>query len=225
MQIAVVIAVYNGAKYIDPAIESIFAQTRIPDEVVVVDDGSTDDTLAVVGRSQYPINVLSRPHRGPGPALNVGVANTSSDLLCFLDADDLWLPEKTRLQEQWLAENLAFDAVFGLARQFVSPDIDPDAVPFEPQPGIAKSTMMIRRSAFDRIGAFDESMAVADFVEWFGRAANTGLPWRMMTEVFALRRLHETNTGRVQRQGQQEETLLALKRLLDQRRRAAGQGV
>lgn len=220
MKIAVVLAVYNCAKYIDLAIESIFVQTRIPDEVVVVDDGSTDGTLDVLSKCRRPIRVLTQPHRGAPTALNFGVANTSADLLSFLDADDLWLPEKTERQHDWLVANPTFDAVFGLIRQFVSPDVG-NARPFEPQAGLCKDAMMIRRAAFDGIGPFDETMAVADFVEWYSRATGQDFQWRMLEEVFALRRLHRSNTGFVQREGQQEETLLALKRMLDLRRRRA----
>jgi GT2 family glycosyltransferase len=92
-------------------------------------------------------------------------------------------------------------------------------VPDGPQPGISKNALLIRRDGFERIGRFDEHLMVADFVDWYARANVLSLRWRMLPQVVALRRHHPGNTGRQMRSQQLSETLHALKRSVDMRRR------
>lgn len=103
-RISVIIPAYNAAHFIADAIESALAQTRRPDEIVVVDDGSTDDTARVVARyAMHGVRYIYQQNRGPGAARNRGIRETSGELIAFLDADDLWLPAKTEVQEAYLA--------------------------------------------------------------------------------------------------------------------------
>src|SRR5437016_4504964 len=94
LSVAVVIPLYNGSRYIATAIRSVLAQTVIPEEIIVVDDGSTDNGPAVVGRlgESAPIRLLSKPNGGQSDARNFGVVHTTSDLIAFLDQDDVWYP-------------------------------------------------------------------------------------------------------------------------------------
>jgi glycosyltransferase involved in cell wall biosynthesis len=103
-----IIPLYNGAKYIRPAIESIFAQERQPDEIVVVDDGSTDngEGAAVVSELTDPrIKLLFKENGGQGSARNFGVQNSTSSLIAFLDQDDLWYPHHLRVLEKPFLDN------------------------------------------------------------------------------------------------------------------------
>jgi hypothetical protein len=141
--------------------------------------------------------------------------------LTFLDADDLWLPEKNERQSQVLAADPSAEAIFGAVRQFVSPDLlktGKAARMWDAQPGVSKITLMIRRPAFERVGRFDESLSVVDFVEWYTRAATSHLRAVMLEEVVTLRRRHDANVGIVKRKEQRREVLLSLKRHLDRRR-------
>ena len=106
--IVAIIPLYNGAKYIRPAIESILAQERQPDEIVVVDDGSTDngEGAAVVSELNNPrIKLLFKENGGQGSARNFGVQNSTSSLIAFLDQDDLWYPHHLRLLEKPFLKN------------------------------------------------------------------------------------------------------------------------
>jgi teichuronic acid biosynthesis glycosyltransferase TuaG len=95
--ISVVIPLYNAEKYIGETLESVFAQTYNPFEVIVVNDGSTDSSLSVVRK--YPdVKVISQTNQGEGITRNNGVAVSKGDFIAFLDADDLW--EKHKLEEQ-----------------------------------------------------------------------------------------------------------------------------
>ena len=106
--IVAIIPLYNGAKYIRPAIESILAQERQPDEIVVVDDGSTDngEGAAIVSEVTDPrIKLLFKENGGQGSARNFGVQNSTSSLIAFLDQDDLWYPHHLRVLEKPFLEN------------------------------------------------------------------------------------------------------------------------
>lgn len=91
--IACVIPLYNGAQYIKQAIDSVFAQDRAVDSIIVVDDGSTDDGAQIIEEIlplDSRLRLLRKPNGGQGSARNMGVANTSCDLIAFLDQDDYW---------------------------------------------------------------------------------------------------------------------------------------
>ena len=221
--VSVIIPVFNCEGYVAAAIESVLGQTRSPDEVIVVDDGSSDATATVLALFGSRITIISQPNRGGAEATNRGVAAASGDFLCFLDADDLWTPDKLAIQMNWLSAHPETEAVFGHVRQFISEDLEPSvakrlACPQSSQPGVSKITMAIRREAFNRVGAFDSSLRSVDFIDWFARALDRGLKTEMLPDLVALRRLHATNNGLRIRASQVSENLTVLKRALDRRR-------
>ena len=91
-QVSAIIPVYNGATYLAEAIESVLAQTYPPLEVIVADDGSTDDSAAVAARFAPAVQVFSQPNTGCGAARNLGVRHARGTHFAFLDADDDWMP-------------------------------------------------------------------------------------------------------------------------------------
>ena len=97
--VSAIITTYNYGRFIEGAIDSVLHQTRPPDEVVVVDDGSTDDTAAIVARYRSRgVRYIYQQNAGAGSARNRGIQATSGELVAFLDADDRWLPDKIALQ-------------------------------------------------------------------------------------------------------------------------------
>ena len=96
MKISVVIPAYNVARFLPRCLKSVFAQTLKPEEVIVVDDGSTDNTAALA--EGLGAKVISRQNGGPGAARNTGINNASSEWIALLDADDMWAPEKLERQ-------------------------------------------------------------------------------------------------------------------------------
>jgi glycosyltransferase involved in cell wall biosynthesis len=223
MHISTLLAVYNMERYVAQALDSVLAQTRRSDEIIIVDDGSTDRTPEVLQSYAHQVRVIRQTNTGPSRALNVALAAASGDAFAFLDCDDLWLPEKLHIQCGALLADKTLEAVFGAISHFASSDLDSETVrsyilPEGPQPGISKNTLLIRRTSFERIGRFEEEDRVTDFVDWYARANVLGLRWRMLPEVVALRRHHPGNTGRRLRSKQHNEILQALKRSLDMRR-------
>jgi glycosyltransferase involved in cell wall biosynthesis len=222
MRTSVVVPAHNAGPYLDDAIRSVLDQTPTPAEVVVVDDGSTDATAAVAAAFGPPVRCVRRPRGGVGAALNSGVEQTSGALLSFLDADDLWLPEKLALQTEAIRADPTLDYVLGHVVQFRSPELTADevagiAVASELLPGISKGTLLIRRESFLRVGAFATEWKAGEFIDWYARAMDAGLKGRMLDEVVLRRRLHRSNTG-VRERDSRSDYLRVLRLVLDRRR-------
>ncbi|MEN6309519.1 MAG: glycosyltransferase family A protein [Anaerohalosphaeraceae bacterium] len=105
MKISVVIAAYNAAATIERAVQSVLAQTRPADDIIVVDDGSVDGTAEIVSRIGKGVRLIPQANAGSSVARNTGIEAASGDWIAFLDADDRWLPEKLQLQEAFLYAN------------------------------------------------------------------------------------------------------------------------
>jgi glycosyltransferase involved in cell wall biosynthesis len=106
--IACVIPLYNGAQYIKQAIDSVFAQDRAVDDIIIVDDGSTDNGAQIVEAMLHldsRLRILRKPNGGQGSARNMGIANTNCDLIAFLDQDDYWYSHHLSTLEKLFIEN------------------------------------------------------------------------------------------------------------------------
>ena len=103
--VSVVIPAYNAEPYIVRTIESVLAQTHPPDEIIVVDDGSTDQTAERVKHYDAHVRYIHQPNAGASQARNTGIKAANSEWIAFLDADDEWLPEKLESQMDLLQRN------------------------------------------------------------------------------------------------------------------------
>src|SRR5258708_140756 len=105
-RVSAIVTAYNGGPVIWKANESHLPPTRPVDEVVVIDDGSTDDTAAIVERyAKRGVRLVRQQNRGLPAARNRGIQETTGELIAFLDCDDIWLPEKTDFQIRYLADH------------------------------------------------------------------------------------------------------------------------
>lgn len=214
--ISVIIPVYNGAAFLEEALESVFAQGMADLELVVVDDGSTDPS-AEVADAFDSVRVIRQPNAGAAAARNTGLANTTAPLIAFLDADDVW-PEG-RLQRLLTAieADTSLGAVIGQLEMVVAENGGFRSV-MPPQFGFQFGTALIRRSVFETVGRIDETMRYSEDVDWFMRAREAGVRIGQISEVTTLYRQHCDSLTAAP--GDLLLTL-ALKRSLD-RRRAAG---
>jgi glycosyltransferase involved in cell wall biosynthesis len=162
-------------------------------EVIVVDDGSTDQTAEVARAFRPPVTVLVQQNAGAGAARNAGVAQARGVLLAFLDADDLWTPHALARLAGVLKADPGLDLVFGQVIEFRG------AVESPPLAGMVVGATLIRRSSFDRVGGFRTDLRVGEFIDWGARARELGLKSAVLPEPVLRRRIHEENTGVRQR--------------------------
>lgn len=193
--VSVVIPVYNSGRLIAEALRSVSAQTSPPAEIIVADDGSTDDTVSVVLTFER-VDLLRLPHQGAAEARNAGARRASKDYLAFLDADDLWPASRLERQVAALQENPDLDFVAGSMVSFRTGDGGAVERVSEPVPSRLPSVLLIRREAFWKVGAFSARWEVGETIEWWSRAVDAGLRGMTLPDTVLLRREHAANLGR-----------------------------
>lgn len=217
--VTVVVPVYNGERFVAEAIESVLGQRTPPTQVVIVDDGSTDGTRGVLAGFAGQVTVVSQENRGQSAARNAGILAATEPFVGFCDADDCWVPDKLERQLEALADQ-TFDAAFGHVREFTSAAADEAAAsvraPMRYVPGWLPSVMLVTRTGFDRVGAFDEGLRSGEFIEWLDRARAASLRTCMLDEVLVLRRIHGRNSSTAA--GYSTDLAHAIKVSLDRRR-------
>ena len=189
MNVSVVVPAYNAARFVRRAIDSALRQSLPPQEVVVVDDGSQDDTADVVRAYGPPVRCVSQANAGASIARNVGIEQSKGDWIALLDADDEWLPHKLERQAEVLRAHpdLAWcgcnkeDAGGGAAPAVRAPRAVAQtlrrlgSLPFfevgRRRLGLQTSGFVIRRSVFDDIGGFDPALRVCHDKDLFWRIA------------------------------------------------------
>jgi len=196
--VSVVVPAHQAAAYLGECLASIVGQTRPPDEVIVVDDGSTDDTVAIATSFGPLVQVISTPHLGAANARNVAINAANGNVVAMCDADDVWLPDKLRLQLGVLGHPSVEVVVFCGMSEFVSTDLDPSAVVGRaPVHEVARarmaSTMLATTAALRAVGPFTGGTTDADWVPWCVRLADEVPDIRFADEVLVRRRLHLSN--------------------------------
>jgi glycosyltransferase involved in cell wall biosynthesis len=222
--ISAVIPVYNGELYLAEAITSVLNQTSPVAEIIVIDDGSEDRTAEVAKKFDGKVRYYLQPRAGAGAARNLGVEKAEGDLIAFLDADDLWLPEKIALQLAVLSTDSTCEAVFGGVEEFFSPELN---MPVEAQSrlrrngsvGYLPSALLLRKAAFKRTSPFVSDLKIGEFIEWYGRAQEQGLRTSKIPEIVIKRRLHRSNSG-LREHGSRNDYARVLKGVLDRRRKS-----
>ena len=186
---SVVIPAYNAAAFISETLASVMAQSHPPSQIVIVDDGSTDDLSAALADVDAPISLMQQKNSGPGSATTRGMAAVKTEFVATLDADDLWEPRKIEQQFPALLSGVA-EMSFTRMRNFGadSHTVTSD----ENKSGWSRSTLLMRRETFDKIGPIEDMPGYrGEMVEWFARARALGVKMQMLEEPLALRRIHE----------------------------------
>ena len=221
--VSVVIPVFERLDYLDEALASVAAQTRPPDELVIVRDGGRCDPSPLLDACPIPAQVLTRPHGGPGAARNAGCRAAAGDVLAFLDVDDVWLPEKLELQLGILERSPDVAMVFAGVEAFYSPELGrrerPPVSRRAMRAGILPSTFVVRRDAYLAAGEFLEGVMFGDFVDWYAHATELGLRGTTVDRVLVRRRFHDHNAG-IEFRAERGDYARVLKGVLDRRRGA-----
>ena len=200
--VSCIVPVFNGERYLGEALDSIFAQTYQPIEVIVADDGSTDKSRSLAESYGFRLQWVSQATTGPAATRNLGVRAARGDLLAFLDADDLWKPRKLEYQVAKFRECPELEACVSHAQMFWVPELAAEEISCrehlraQPIPGYASTTLLARRAVFESIGLFREDLWFADSTEWFIRFREAKLSLCLIPEVLVLHRMHTANLTR-----------------------------
>lgn len=200
--VSVVIAVRDGARYLPDALASVLHQTVAAAELIVVDDGSSDGSGEVVAARAPEARLIVQPPTGYAAAVNRGVAEASSPLLAFLDADDRWTATALADRLAVLAEAAhAVDVVVGSTQNFLSPDLTEEeaaGIRLHERPFRAEvlAAALLRADAWARVGPLDETLRTGSAIDWMSRARRLDLRFAVVGDLVLHRRIHSSNLGR-----------------------------
>ncbi len=196
-RVSVLIPTYNCAQFIGEAIESVLAQSFTDYEIVVVDDGSTDNTEQVVSNYQK-VRYIKLTHAGVSVTRNAAIEAARGEIVVFLDADDMWDSSKLEKQVKYLDENPDCMLVFTLAENFYDEASGPMG---ERQRELLNAslerciiTCAIRRSVFEKCGAFRTDYPHGEDTQFMYRLNVSGISLNhLIPEVLYKRRIHSKN--------------------------------
>jgi glycosyltransferase involved in cell wall biosynthesis len=195
--VSVIIPVYNGARYLRAALGSVFAQTYRSFEVIVVDDGSVDDS-GNIAQSFPDVRYIRQENRGVAAARNNAIAVARGEFFAFLDQDDLWTPEKLRLQIGHLLTHPDLGYTLTHQQFFLEPGATLPAwfrkeLLSSVHTGWVLGTLVVRRTVFEQVGNFATGYSAANDSDWFFRAKAAGIPMAVVPELLLLKRIHGAN--------------------------------
>ena len=223
--VSVVIPVFNGERFLREAVQSVLAQNYAPVEIIIVDDGSTDGTATVARSFPETVCYLHQANKGPAAARNRAIERAEGSLIAFADADDLWPAVKLELHLPYLIREPTIEIVMGRIQQVllsksVTGQTQANEIG-EPVFSVNLGSAVIRRSVFERVGLFDETMRYSEDVDWFMRAREGRVRIKTIDAVTMFYRQHEQNMTRG-KSPSELNVLKALKRSLDRRRERTG---
>jgi len=214
-KISAIIPTYNRASYIRDAIESVLAQTYPIYEIIVVDDGSTDNTSEIIRLYGDKIRYSWQQNSGPGAARNSGIKAAKGDYIAFLDSDDIWVQNKTKIQMEFVGRHPHLDIVFGDMANFS--ETEDNNMPEIKNPKIhdyliahssyieqifdclimvnliPTPTVICKRACISQIGFFNEKLKIAEDYDFWLRAAARNCCFGFINAVLVKRRRHDDN--------------------------------
>jgi len=229
LTVSVIIPTYNRASLVCQAVDSLLSQTRIPDEIIVVDDGSTDETPAVLQTYDAQVIVIRNPQKERSNARNVGLAHATGDLVAFLDDDDTLTPQSIEIRAAFLEQNASFDVVYG---DILMTDFNGTEQGFySVKTGIAAPSgnvfaafaernrrpihaFMFRRNILDKTGVFNPALTcLEDYHFWLRVAMHS--QFHYLDEVVGVYRFHPNQTTTLQRRRMSEAEVAVREELFD----------
>jgi len=215
MNISVIIPCYNHADEVAQAIESALSQTRPPDEIIAVDDGSTDGSAGVIARFKE-VKLIRQENEGPAAARNAAAREAKGDWLALLDADDIWLPEKLAEQQEciktrpdaalvhtngWVIEGREAPEKLESRPTWFQTKTPPEGTQayktFLSTP-ILTSSVMVKKEVFDKEGGFDTSFTINEDADLFFRIMATGKRVCYVPRPLMVQRCVRSGAGRDQ---------------------------
>jgi glycosyltransferase involved in cell wall biosynthesis len=226
--VSCIVPVCNGEPYLREALDSIRRQSYPNLEIVVVDDGSTDGTAAIIAELGTSVRGIRQPNAGPPSARNRGLSEARGDFVAFLDADDVWHPEKLERQLARFGARPELDASVTQIQNFWIPELSAEAERFrghrlaQALPGYTTQTLLARRSLFEAVGGFSTAVQHGDSTEWFLRATEHGARIELLPVVLVHRRLHHANRTRRLAASSRDTYVDIVRAALERRRQRGG---
>jgi glycosyltransferase involved in cell wall biosynthesis len=198
MRISCIIPLYNAEKYLAETLDSVIAQDWPLHEIIVVDDGSTDDSRRVLDRYADFVRLIEQPHAGVAAARNRGLREATGDVIAFQDSDDLWPPGRLRRLAESLQDDASVDIVAGRVEVLDERAVKPRAterLETMHRPMMLAS-LLIRPGVFGRVGFFNERLNTTSDTEFIMRCRRLSIPSKKIDATTLVYRLHTTNISR-----------------------------
>jgi len=169
--ISVIIPVYNAEDFVGEAIESVLKQTVKPLEVILVNDGSTDASVEEIKTYIPDVKLINQENKGIGGARNTGIKNAKGELFSFLDSDDLWTEDHLEILLSAIQQDENISIVSGYVEQFLNEKNEElsNRIPKgqEVMAGYVAGASLIKKEVFDKVGLFDDTLTLAEYIDWF----------------------------------------------------------
>ncbi len=218
--VSVVIPVYNGAAFVADAVRAVTRQEYPACEIIVIDDGSTEDIAAALRDVHVDVRLFRQDNGGAASARNRGIRDASGDFIAFLDVDDMWPPENLGAMVDHLLAHPEADVVRGRSQvtRYTSGD-DPGEYLGNPAESFPHyiGAGLYRRRAFERVGLFDADLRFGEDTDWYTRAAEKKLAILQLDEVTLFVRRHDGNMTRGKTIVEMNQLRL-FKKMIDRRR-------
>jgi glycosyltransferase involved in cell wall biosynthesis len=198
-RVSVILPVKNGQQYIAQALSSIERNCGPEDEILIINDDSTDDTLSIIDSfvNSFNLIVINGLSLGPSRGRNLGLQRACGRYITFLDHDDEWPLGRLDAHLRILESDMTTDIAMGLIQNFSGPSSNqPSELISDPIFHVHLGASTFRRTVFDKIGIFDESLTFSEDHDLFLRIREAGLSIKPVDEIGLYYRIHESNMTR-----------------------------
>lgn len=195
--VSVIVPVYNGDLYLSEAIESVLRQVYKPVEIIVVDDGSDDETPNIA-QSYAEVRYMRQDNSGPSAARNTGIRAAHGKFIAYLDHDDIWLPNLLQVHISYLLSHPDIGFTICTGQWFLEEGVEKPAWVERAQldeHSPLLSAQVLRRCVLERVGLFDPSYRLAEDTEWLFRAEEAGIAHAVLPDLVFRRRIHSSNAS------------------------------
>lgn len=197
--VSVIIAVKNGERFLETAINSVLSQNYRRVELIVIDDQSVDRTAAI-SRSFSEVSYVYHVKTNPGLAeiYNVGLDAATGEFIAFLSHDDLWTWNKLSTQTEYLLNHPEIQYAIARVKYFLEPGYPPPpdfrvSLLQGDHVGLMMETLVARKSVFETVGRFDPALPIVEDADWFVRANDMNVPSATIHKVLLYKRVHDAN--------------------------------
>lgn len=196
--VSVVVGCFNGERFLQEALESVFAQEFDSYEVIFVDDGSTDGS-AEIARS-FPVHYIRQENQGVATARNAGLTVARGEFVTFLDADDVFVSSRLGVQASYLLDHANVGCVLGRQDWLFEDGHSAAELSYDPiygeLGGIQLITAMVRRDVMQQLGGFDPTFRNAEDRDLLLRMRERGIEIVVLSHLVLRKRVHGTNKSR-----------------------------